>query len=139
MRPDFECGATASVLDSGRTLASASNVAAIVAGISVALVHSKAVQIACTVSMLCWLVGCYFAVRVTIDASLFRQLAANHVEACGDLDEWLRRLGWLRGETDRSLTDRTRAALALWRRQVVLLALQLMALATAILLGVAGI
>jgi hypothetical protein len=138
MKPDFEWSATASVLDSGRTLASASNVAAVVAGINAVLGHSNAAQIACALSMLCWFVGCYFAVRVTIDASLFRQLAANHVEACGDLDEWLRRLGWLRGETDRSLTDRTRAALALWRGQVALLALQLMALATRILLGVAG-
>jgi hypothetical protein len=138
VKPEFECGATASLLDSGRTLASTSHVAAVIAGVVVFLAHSTVVQVVCAVSMMCWPVGCYFAVRVAIDASLFRQLAGDPSERCRDLGEWLHRLGWRHRKTECTLTDRTRGALALWRWQAALLAVQLMALAAALLLRVAG-
>jgi hypothetical protein len=82
--------------------------------------------------MMCWLAGCYLAARVAIDASLFRQLADDPSERCRDLDEWLHR------DTERTLTDRTRGALALWRWQVAVAVVQLMALAAALLLRVTG-
>jgi hypothetical protein len=133
VKPEFECGATASLLDSGRTLAGASHAAAVIAEVGVILAHSTVVQVVCAVSITCWLAGCYFAVRVAIDASLFRQLAADPSERCRDLDEWLHR------DTERGLTDQTRGALALWRWQVAFLVVQLIALAGAILPRIAGV
>jgi hypothetical protein len=133
VKPEFECGATASLLDSGRTLAHASHVAAVVAGVGVILAHAAVVRVVCAVSMSCWLAGCYFAVRVAIDASLFRELAGDPSERCRDLNEWLH------SDAERTLADRNRGALALWRWQVVLLVVQLTALAAAVLLRVAGI
>lgn len=89
--------------------------------------------------MMCWPAGCYFAVRVAIDASLFRQITGDVSGGCGELDEWLRRTGWRYRQTARTVTDRTRAALVLWRWQAALLVVQLMALALAILLRAAGV
>ncbi|MGA3028151.1 MAG: hypothetical protein ABSF98_25660 [Bryobacteraceae bacterium] len=132
MKPEFECRATASLLDSGQTLASTSRVAAVIAGVGLILTRSTVVQVASAVSMMCWLAGCYLAARVAIDASLFRQLADDPSERCRDLDEWLHR------DTERTLTDRTRGALALWRWQVAVAVVQLMALAAALLLRVTG-
>ena len=73
VKPEFERRATASFLDSGRTLANTSHVAAIIAGVGVIVAHPTIVQIACAVSLMGWLAGCYFAARVAIDASLFRE------------------------------------------------------------------
>src|SRR5207248_2999265 len=74
MNSGLDDSITASFLESGWTLARASHTAALVAGIGSAAAHSTVQRIVFSGSLVWWLVMCWFAVRVTIDASLFRHL-----------------------------------------------------------------
>lgn len=127
----MSCEITASFLDSGRVLGNAANAAAVVAGVGCFWAGWLLVRVVLGASLLFWFLECYFAVRVSIDASLFRVMAAD-VEAVGErLDESL-------GRPARSLEDRTRGALNLWRKQRAMLAVQLATLFTGIVLRMAG-
>jgi len=132
MNDAVECQLTASFLDSGRTIAHAGNAAAVVAGIGCMTGGPFAGHLVLALSLVFWFVGCWFAVRVSIDSSLFRALAGDAEEASRQLDRMLRRPG-------RPLAERTRGALALWRKQIAALALQLAALAVGIALRIANI
>ena len=131
MSNDISCGLTASFLDSGRVIANSGNAAAIIAGIGCIITGPTNSRLVLAGSLLLWLVENWFAVRVAIDSSLFRVLAADPEEASRQLDAKLNRGG-------RTLADRTRGALALWRKQIAALAIQLAALAAGIVLRIAN-
>ena len=111
----------ASVLRSGAVIAQAGHVLALVAGFG----WFSTGRWAFTVSLLAWLFHCYIALRVAIDAALFADLPGRE----DALDEWLVRFRLRRSTTPRSLDDRTRAALRLWKLQLAAFALQAILLA----------
>jgi hypothetical protein len=76
MNAELDSRVTASFLESGQ-LANASHAAAVVAGFGAVAAHSAVAGFLFSSSMLCWLCECWFAVRVAIDASLFRRLAGG--------------------------------------------------------------
>jgi hypothetical protein len=129
----------ASFLESGRTLARASHTAALVAGIGSAAAPSTVPRILFSGSLMCWLVECWFAVRVTIDASLFRHLTGDSADGWRRLDQLLK-VWRLRGTAEgRSTAERSRGAIALWRMQAVVLAIQLAMLIAAVILQAMGL
>ena len=138
MKPAFECSVTASILESGRVMANAGHAGAIVAGVGSAFAHTAIVRMIFAASILCWLVECWLAGRVAIDASLFRTLATEPEDGGKMLDELLTGWGLGRNLKERSMADRSRAALGLWRRQAAVLAIQLTSLATGIVIQAVG-
>ncbi len=129
VRPEFECGVTASFLRSGQAIGGFSNAAAIVAGVGLFLSHGTAERMALAASLLCWPVACYLGLRVRIDEGLFRDLAVEPERRAGELDELLRGWGMARATRERSISDRSRGALRLWRQMVAAAAVQWIALA----------
>jgi len=130
---------TSIFLESGQTLALISHTAALVAGIGSAAAYSTVPRAMFGGSLVWWLVECWFAVRVAIDASLFRHLPGEGEDRWRRLDELV--AGWGLGKTaqGRSAADRSRGAMALWRRQAVTLTIQLVMLIAAVLLQVVGL
>lgn len=106
----------ASVLRSGATLAQAGHVAALIA--SVGWFQTKHPLLAA--SLLVWLFHCYIALRVAIDAGLFVELVGREEQ----FDQWRMQFGLTRSVRPRSLEDRTRGALRLWKLQIVAFGLQ---------------
>jgi hypothetical protein len=139
MRPGLECGVTASFLESGKALAAASHTGALVAGVAILIVHSLVPRVVFASSLLCWVAGCWFGLRVAIDASLFRALAAEAEDAWPRFDALLVEWGLRRTTRERSVAERIRGALALWRKQGMLLALQLVTLVSGMFLAAAGL
>ena len=129
MRAGFDCEVTAGFLESGRTLSNVANAAAIVAAVG-------AGGILLAVSLAAWLVESWFAVRVAIDRSLFRTLAAHPADGADWLDALLVDWKLVKAAKSRSMSDRSRGALRLWRMQAAALTVQLAALAAAIVLRV---
>ena len=127
MRAGFDCEVTAGFLDSGRTLSNIANAAAIIAGLSTS-------GIPLGLSLAAWLVESWFAVRVAIDRSLFRTLAANPQDGADWLDALLVDWKLIKAAKSRSMADRSRGALGLWRMQAAALSVQLAALAVGIIL-----
>lgn len=138
MTPEFECRVTASLLSSGTVLANASHCAAIIAGIGTVWALSTAARLAFAASVLCWPVGCYLGVRVAIDCALFRELAGDPADDGRALDELLRSWRLPHTAKDRTLAERRRGALRLWKRQIAILAIQVAALAAGIVIQAAG-
>ncbi len=138
MSDDFRCTLTASFLNSGRVLANAGNAAAMVAGVGCVVAGPPGSRWVLAGSLLFWFAECWFAVRVAIDSSLFRVLAPDPEEAGRQLDAMLPHRG-AATVRERSLEDRTRGALRLWRKQIAALAVQFAALAAGITLRIANI
>jgi hypothetical protein len=138
VKNSVECSVIASVLDSGRVAAMAGHAAAVIAGVGAVLSSGDLSRVAFAASLFAWPVGCYFALRVTLDASLFRCLEADPVERPDLMDQLLHSWGLLPQVKQRSLADRIAGALRLWRRQQIVLAVQLAALAVGILIRVGG-
>jgi hypothetical protein len=88
-------------------------------------------------SLLFWFVECWFAVRVAIDGSLFGVMAADPEEGGRQLDVMLKRTKLNR--TGRPVAERSRGALALWRKQIAALAVQIAALAAGIVLRIVNL
>jgi hypothetical protein len=130
---------TLSILESGQMLAWASHAAALVAGIGTAAAHSTVPRLVFGGTLLCWLVECWFAVRVAIDAALFRHLASEGDDRWRRLDELMDKWGLRRTNESRSTAERTRAAIGLWRRQAAALTVQLVMLIAAVLLQAVGL
>lgn len=127
MTEEFECNVTAGILDSGRALTNAAHAGAIVGGIGVTLAHSPATRILFAVVIVCWLIECWLAVRVAIDASVFRTLAAES-EGGRRLDALLTRWALRKNLNERSIAERSRAAIRLWRLQIGGLGVELVVL-----------
>jgi hypothetical protein len=129
LRPGFDCKVTAGFLESGRTLSNVANAAAIIAGIAYwTLSINKALL---GFSLLAWFIESWFAVRVAIDRSLFRTLAEDPDDGPVWLDALLVDWKLVKAPKSRSMEDRSRGALRLWRLQAAALTVQLAALATA--------
>lgn len=124
---------TAGFLDSGRVLANVANTAAVIAGVGCVIMSPGYSRLALAASIALWFVESYYAVRVAIDSSLFRLLATDPEGTSRHLDNFLRTT------KERSLEDRTRGALALWRRQIVYFTVQLATLLAGIMLRVANL
>jgi hypothetical protein len=137
VRAGFDCKVTAGFLESGRALANFANAAAIIAGVGCWWVHGACVVLL-GMSLLGWVLESWFAVRVAIDRSLFRTLAEEPAEGADWLDGLLVDWGLVKAAQSRSMPDRTRGALRLFRMQCVALALQMAALGGAIMLHAAN-
>jgi hypothetical protein len=134
MNPRFECGVTASFLSSGTSLAIASHCAALIGAVGVLLAHTIAARAVFVAPVLCWPGACYFALRVSIDASLFKELALVPDEGGPALDELLRRHGFAGAPLDRTITERSAGALKLWKRLIAVTAIQIVASLAAIMI-----
>jgi hypothetical protein len=116
----------AAFLDSGRIVnLSSHTVALIPAG---ALLFSAAdshpAQLCWSLCLLLWPLQCWLALRVAIDAGLFKVLAVDS-ETLNRFDEVLRDWQLRRKSLPRTAAERCRAALGLWRRQVLVGAVQI--------------
>ncbi len=138
MNPTFESGVTASLLNSGTSLTTASNCSAVIGAAGVLLGHSATAHAIFVVPVLFWPLACYFSIRVSIDASLFRELAAAGQDNGPALDELLRRLGLARKRSDRTVSDRSQGAMKLWRRLIAITGIQVATSVTAIVIEVLG-
>jgi hypothetical protein len=114
---------TPSILRSGAHIAHTGHVLALIAAYAWFQTHHPALPL----SLLTWLFHCYIALRVAIDAHLFTSLRGHEAE----LDAWLLRFQLRRQLTPRSLDERTRASLRLWKLQLATCALQAILLASA--------
>lgn len=134
MNGDMDSRLAASFLESGSTLGMTSCAAAVIAGLGGVTAHSIAICLLYSTSLVVWLAECWFAVRVAIDASLFRCLGAEQEDAWQRVDEL--RSGWrfLQSREGRSAADRRRGAMALWRKQLIALTTQLTILTVAMVL-----
>lgn len=127
MHDEFECRVVASLLDSGAVVANAAQAAFLLSATGLALTAPTASSAAFALAILCWAAGGWASIRVTIDASLFRELAARPDFAM--LDGSLERLGFPRRKKNCTPDDRFRASLRLWRFQLATFVLQLISLA----------
>jgi hypothetical protein len=124
MKPEFECRVTAAFLDSGKVLCGASHCAALMAAGGLLLSHLLRERVLFAASMACWPVACFLALRVAIDAALFRELAGEASSGWRSFDELLRKWGLLRGSAERTVAERSRGAMKLWKRLIVIVVLQ---------------
>ncbi len=112
MPADFECRATAAMLDSGGSLALAGHVAALMG----VLMPGGCVWLrAC--SILVWCVIVYLALRLKLDSRFFELLASHSPQ---EFDQWLQSSGLRKNASPtRSMVDRHRGAMRLWRALVI--------------------
>jgi hypothetical protein len=127
MNSSLECGVTASFLRSAKMLANASHCAALIGAAGVLLASSLPARLIFAASVLCWPGACYLGLRCAVDAYLFRDLPLAEEGAGKAMDSVLRAHGLIRNASDRPLADRCRGALALWKRMVALVSLQVLA------------
>ena len=111
----FDCRATAAVLESGGSLTLAGHVAALIS------VLSTGVSVkGCSAFVWCAIV--YLAVRVKLDRRFFQLLADHPAE---ELDHWLQATGLRKDNPSRTIPERRRGALRLWRALVVAVVLEI--------------
>jgi hypothetical protein len=124
----FDCRATAAVLRSGGTIALAGHATAVM---SVLSLHANGPEawIAC-VAVLVWCAVVYLAIRVKLDAQFFELLAAEPSSAASaeQLDDWLAHTGFRKNHEPRTIPERRRGALRLWRMLVAAVVLQIVLL-----------
>ena len=110
---------TFSLVDSGRMIAQAANVAALLAGAGLLLPGQFLSRLMFWSSILCWFTGIWVAARVAMDASLLRALAAEGSGTDGKARDELLVHFQLRGPRPaRTITDRSRGAIRLWPWQI---------------------
>jgi len=124
----FECLATAAVLRSGGSVALAGHTAAVMSALRIGK-DPLASWIALG-SLLVWCFVAYLAVRVRIDAKLFELLATYPAE---QLDAYLASSGLKKTSPARTIAERRRGALRLWRALVLAVVAQISLLMLAIL------
>jgi hypothetical protein len=134
VRAGFDCKVTAGFLESGQTLSHVANAAAVIAALGFWYESFGASADVLAASLLLWLVQCWFAVRVAIDRSLFFTLAESGEESAEWLDTLLVDWQLLKAAKSRSMADRSRGALRLWRIQQAALVLQLAVLGAGMVL-----
>jgi hypothetical protein len=103
----FDCRATAAVLGSGNIAAVAGHVAAVICTLSI---QTGDAPTKC--ALLVWCVVIYLAIRVRMDALFFELLADHPAE---QLDNWMKAAGLRKHAPARTIQDRRRGALRLWR------------------------
>jgi hypothetical protein len=145
------CGATASLLGSGAALANAGNCAAAIGVVGILVAQATPVRAIFAIPVVCWPAGCYFNLRVAIDASLFQELALAGSDAGPQLDELLRQRGLARAKSqrtmgertmpertmpERTMDDRSDGAVRLWKRSIAIAAIQIAAVTAAAIAAV---
>jgi len=113
----FDCRATAAVLRSGNNASVAGHVAAVISALSI---RSGGWITMC--ALLVWCAVVYLSARVRMDA-LFFQLLADH--PADQFDDWLKAAGLRKHTPPRTIQERRRGALRLWRALVVAVAIEI--------------
>lgn len=132
----FDCRATAAVLRSGGSLALAGHVAAVMSLLSMGDGGSAAWIECC--SMLIWCGVVYISTRVKMDVLFFELLAAGQNaegEGVEQLDGWLDATGLRKNSGPRTIEERRRGALRLWRTLVAVVATQIALMLTGVMLA----
>jgi hypothetical protein len=111
----FDCRATAAVLRSGASIAIAGHAAAVM---SVLLTRHGWTTWG---SLLAWSAMLYLAIRVKIDSQMFELLAEHPAE---HLDHWLNATSLRKNTAPRTIPERRRGALRLWRLLIVAFVVQ---------------
>jgi hypothetical protein len=119
---------TAAVLHSGAGVALAGHAAAVLTMLPLSK-GGPAAWIAFS-SLLFWCAAVYLAIRVQIDARFFELLAVHPPE---QLDRFLEEAGFRKQIAPRTMPERRRGALRLWRALVFAVATQIVLLLVAIL------
>jgi hypothetical protein len=129
--PSFDCRATAAVLRSGSSAALAGHVAAMMSVLSIGT-GEAAVWIKCG-SVLAWCATVYLSIRVKMDVSFFELLAGEQNPQ--PLDHWLDAAGLRRNTGPRTIEERRRGALRLWRALMAALVMQIALMLAGVLTG----
>src|SRR5579863_9689950 len=131
----FDSRATAAVLRSGSSVALAGHTAAVISVLSIGNGGSVAWIECC--SMLIWCAVVYFAVRVKMDVLFFELLAEDQRagdQRAADLDGWLDAAGLRKNAGPRTIGERRRGALRLWRAMVAVVAMQIVLMLAGIMM-----
>ncbi len=131
MLSGFDCRAAAAILQSGRTLAHAGSAGALIAAYGIFASHGIP-AVLLYVSLVFWLVQTYFAARVAIDASLFRELGEHPEDDPSALDNLLANWKLIKRAKPRNLAERFDGALRLWKMQTRAFAVQILILLAAL-------
>jgi hypothetical protein len=121
---EFDCRATAALLDTGGSLAMAGHVAALVTLLSAG--GGSWIQL-CSAVMWCAIV--YGAVRVKMDCGFFALLASHPAE---QLDSWLEATNLRKAGPSRTIADRRHGALRLWRGLVAAVVFEMLLMLAAV-------
>jgi hypothetical protein len=120
LRAPFDCLATAAVLRSGASVALAGHVAVLIAVLSMWNGGSGGWIKCCSVAVWCSVV--YLAVRVEIDGRFFELLAVHPAE---QLDRWLDTTRLRKNAPPKTIRERQRGALRLWRALVAVVVIEI--------------
>lgn len=126
----LQCLTVASVLDAGQTVAVIGHAGAVVAVFAGFAGEMPVFAAALTL----WVLVCLYAVRVRLDASLFRALAGAGGHGAEHLDALLIRWRLKRRIQNRTIAERSEAAIGLLRRLIALVALEVIALSAGVAL-----
>jgi hypothetical protein len=122
------CATTASWLRSARALGGLGLLAA--AFVMAGLLGASAISLHPVPSILVLLLlplERYFALRLGFDAGLFAEMAGGGIDSLSGLDRALAALGLRKADAmQRSLEERTRGAMRLWRRHAAVVVLQVL-------------
>jgi hypothetical protein len=124
----FDCRATAAVLRSGVNVTLAGQIAAVMSVLP--MWKGGAPAWIAYGSVLVWCVAVYLGIRVKIDAQFFELLGTH---PAGQLDDWLKASGLRKNTRPRTIADRRRGALRLWRALVAVVTVQIALLLLALL------
>ncbi|TCO81705.1 hypothetical protein EV699_10798 [Plasticicumulans lactativorans] len=125
---------TAALLAAGRVAALVAHLAALLAGLALLLAAPAALaRLACAAVLVLWPCAAWLALRVEFDARLFAALDPDAATLAG-FDAALVRLGLRAAAPPRDVATRCAGALALWRRLLGCVALQLALLGVALAL-----
>ena len=113
----FDCRATAALLHSGSSVALAGNVAAVIAAICIRSAGAIAFCV-----LIAWCAVVYLAIRVSIDARFFELLANHPVD---QFDSWLNATGLRKTSTARTIQERRRGAIRIWRALIAAAAIEI--------------
>ena len=127
----IECRLADAFLRSGRMPSGASHCAAVIAAGGVLLAHAFTARVLFAASLLCWPVACYCGLRVAIDAALFREMSSDPEAGAEAVDELLRSWGMANAKPGRSIAERSRGAIRLWKQLTAAVAVQLLSLTAA--------
>jgi hypothetical protein len=112
----FDSLATAAVLRSGGSVALAGHVAVVISMLSESVGWIR------WCSILVWCSIVYLTIRVKMDARFFELLAVHSAE---QLDQWLDTAGLRNKAAPRTIQERRRGALRLWRALVAAVAIEI--------------
>jgi hypothetical protein len=129
MKTEVTYSAAAGFLESVRVIANMSNAGGVVGGVACALAGPEYARVVLAGSLLLWFLVLWLAVRVAIDANLFRTMAAAD-EGEAVVDQLLSDWGFRATPKHDSMDGRIRGSLRLWRLAALTLAIQLALLAT---------